>query len=142
MPFSGVLEAAVYCRDLDAARDFYGRKLGLEEIVAVENRHVFFRCGNTMVLVFNPDETTKPPRDPRMPVPAHGASGPGHLCFTVPSEQLAAAEKLMSEKGIEAEAAFNWPNGARSVYFRDPAGNSIEFSEAALWGFDETVGAA
>ena len=26
-----------------------------------------------------------------------------------------------------------WPNGARSIYVRDPAGNSLEFAEPALW---------
>lgn len=142
MPFTGVLEATIYCRDLDAARDFYGAKLELEEVVAVENRHVFFRCGNTMVLVFNPEETAKPPRDPKMPVPPHGADGPGHICFTVQSEKLAEAESLLNEKGVAIETAFNWPNGARSVYFRDPAGNSIEFSEPKLWGFEEGAGNA
>ena len=33
-------------------------------------------------------------------------------------------------------ADFQWPNGARSIYFRDPAGNSIEIAEPRLW-FDE-----
>ena len=26
-----------------------------------------------------------------------------------------------------------WPNGARSIYFRDPAGNSLECAEPGLW---------
>ena len=34
------------------------------------------------------------------------------------------------------EADFDWPNGARSIYFRDPAGNSIEIAEPRLW-YDE-----
>ena len=36
-------------------------------------------------------------------------------------------------EGIAIEADFNWPNGARSIYIRDPAGNSVEFAEPALW---------
>jgi catechol 2,3-dioxygenase-like lactoylglutathione lyase family enzyme len=28
---------------------------------------------------------------------------------------------------------FDWPNGAHSMYFRDPAGNSLEIAERALW---------
>ena len=27
----------------------------------------------------------------------------------------------------------DWPNGARSLYFRDPAGNSVEIAEPRLW---------
>ena len=38
--------------------------------------------------------------------------------------------------GVEIEADFEWPNGARSVYVRDPDGNSIEFAEPKLWGID------
>jgi catechol 2,3-dioxygenase-like lactoylglutathione lyase family enzyme len=36
--------------------------------------------------------------------------------------------------GIEIEADFRWPNGARSLYFRDPAGNSVELADPAIWG--------
>ena len=142
IPLTGILEAAVYCSDLDAAREFYGATLGLEEVVAVEERHVFFRCGNTMVLVFNPEQTVKPPNNSAMPVPPHGATGEGHICFTVPTAKMEEAADALRRKGIEIEADFNWPNGARSVYFRDPGGNSVEFSEARLWGFDEGLGNA
>jgi len=36
---------------------------------------------------------------------------------------------------IAIEADFEWPGGGRSVYVRDPAGNSVEFAEARIWGF-------
>jgi len=32
------------------------------------------------------------------------------------------------------EADFTWPGGGRSIYFRDPAGNAIEFAEPRIWG--------
>ena len=35
--------------------------------------------------------------------------------------------------GLAVEAEFDWPNGARSLYLRDPAGNSVEFAEPRLW---------
>jgi len=28
---------------------------------------------------------------------------------------------------VPIEADFQWPTGARSIYFRDPAGNCLEF---------------
>ncbi|MGO7704721.1 glyoxalase/bleomycin resistance/extradiol dioxygenase family protein, partial [Rhizobium ruizarguesonis] len=28
----------------------------------------------------------------------------------------------------------HWPNGGRSIYFRYPAGNSLECAEAKIWG--------
>ena len=36
--------------------------------------------------------------------------------------------------GMTIEADFRWPNGARSLYFRDPAGNSVEIVDPGLWG--------
>ncbi len=38
--------------------------------------------------------------------------------------------------GIEIESEVHWPNGGRSIYFRDPAGNSLECAEAKIWGIE------
>ncbi len=129
----GVLEAALYVDDLDAAEAFYGRVLGLEKIVRAGNRHVFFRAGETIVLLFNPAETVKPATNPALPVPPHGARGPGHLCFRVSEAALDAWRRRLEAACVTIEADFRWPNGARSLYFRDPAGNSLELASAALW---------
>jgi len=131
----GILEASLYARDLDRAEHFYGEVLGLEMVTKSRNRHVFFRCGQAMVLIFNPDATLNTHGDPAMPVPAHGATGPGHLCFRVASTDFPAVLERLAGHGIAIEADFHWPNGARSIYFRDPAGNSLECAEPRLWGF-------
>ena len=132
-PLSGVLEAALYAGDLDAAEAFYGRVLGLERIARAGNRHVFFRAGGTILLVFNPDETERPGTNPALPVPPHGARGPGHLCFAATADALDRIARHLAASGVAIEADFRWPNGARSVYVRDPAGNSVEFAEPRLW---------
>ncbi|MCB4454143.1 VOC family protein [Leisingera sp. McT4-56] len=130
-----ILEASLYVDDLDAAEEFYGSLLRLECIQRVGNRHVFFRCGSAVVLLFNAAETVKPPGNPRLPVPPHGARGPGHLCFSQPREALLLMRARLLEAGVEIEAEFDWPSGARSVYFRDPAGNSLEIAEPHLWAY-------
>jgi catechol 2,3-dioxygenase-like lactoylglutathione lyase family enzyme len=130
-----VLETAVYARDLDAAERFYGGVIGLERVVRAGWRHVFFRCGQGMVLVFNPVETAAPPGGD-LPVPPHGAVGPGHLCFAVPAADLDRWRDRLAAAGHAIEADFRWPTGARSVYVRDPAGNSVEFAGPGLWGFE------
>ncbi|WP_305968884.1 MULTISPECIES: VOC family protein [unclassified Mameliella] len=134
---SGVLEAAIYVDDLDAAEGFYGGILGLEKIIRVEGRHVFFRCGSSVVLAFIAEATEEPPKPDALPVPPHGARGPGHLCFAVPAAELDAMVSLLTESGIAIESDFNWPHGPRSVYVRDPAGNSVEFADPALWEMPE-----
>ena len=129
----GILEAALYVDDLDAAEAFYGGVLGLQQIARVGNRHAFFRAGQTILLLFNPDETVKPPNNPAMPVPPHGARGAGNVCFALDASGLDRLVERLTANGVGIESDFLWPNGARSVYFRDPAGNSVEYAEPRLW---------
>ncbi|MCB2095856.1 MAG: VOC family protein [Rhodobacteraceae bacterium] len=133
LSIDGVLEAAVYADDLDAAAGFYGGLLGLKEILRHPLRHVFFRCGGTIVLVFRAERSRIAPSGNALPVPPHGAEGPGHICFSVPGPSLDAWAERLSRAGVAIEADFRWPNGARSIYVRDPAGNSVEFAEPKLW---------
>ncbi|MFC3614892.1 VOC family protein [Lutimaribacter marinistellae] len=130
---SAILEAAIYVNDLDAAEHFYGTLLGLEKIMRIEDRHVFYRLGGSVLLVFNPDRTVEPPNNPDLPVPPHGARGPGHVCFTLDRDGIALMHDRLVEAGVAIDTQFDWPNGARSLYVRDPAGNSVEFAEARLW---------
>lgn len=128
-----ILETALYARDLVAAKGFYGDVLGLSVIAEVAGRHVFFRVGAGVLLVFDPAATEVPSHNPALPVPVHGARGPGHVCFAASREEIALWRARLAAAGVAAEAEFDWPNGARSLYVRDPAGNSVEFAEPRLW---------
>jgi catechol 2,3-dioxygenase-like lactoylglutathione lyase family enzyme len=129
----GILETALYVDDLDAAEAFYGGVLGLEKITRADNRHVFYRCGPGVLLVFNRAETVKPPPEGALPVPAHGTTGAGHACFRVEERALDQVVEHLIAAGIAIESEVNWPGGARSIYFRDPAGNSLECASPSLW---------
>lgn len=136
MQAAAILEAALYVSDLGQAEQFYSGVLGLEVIARAEGRHVFFRCGKGVVLLFNANATEVPPAaDARLPVPPHGARGPGHLCFAANAEEIEAWKQKLAAKGVAIEADFEWPNGGRSIYFRDPSGNSLEFAEPRIWKF-------
>jgi len=132
---SAILESALYVTDLGAAESFYGETLGLALIAKAEGRHVFFRCGDGVLLLFNAEATKNPPPpDARLPVPPHGMAGEGHLCFSANAEEIERWKACLEAKGIIIEADFEWPKGGRSIYFRDPSGNSIEFAEPRIWG--------
>ena len=132
---TAILESALYVADLDAAAAFYGGVLGLERIAGVEGRHVFFRCGEGIVLLFNAEATkVPPPPGVRMPVPPHGSVGPGHLCFSARGAEIDRWKDHLQRSGVAIEADFEWPQGGRSIYFRDPSGNSLEFAEPRIWG--------
>lgn len=130
MRVSGVLETCLYAVDLEAAAVFYRDLIGLEPISSVAGRHVFFRCGDGVFLLFNPTRTEISDGD----VPPHGARGPGHVAFSVAPEELQAWHSHLAALAIPLEADVSWPRGGRSLYLRDPAGNSVELTSPSIWG--------
>jgi catechol 2,3-dioxygenase-like lactoylglutathione lyase family enzyme len=130
---NGILETALYVEDLDKAAQFYGSVLGLELITIVPGRNIFFRCGEGVLLLFNAEATRIALQGP-LPVPTHGASGQGHVCFRASSAEMDQWIVRLRSHGVEIEADFRWPSsGGRSIYFRDPSGNSLEFGEPKIW---------
>lgn len=132
-PLTRALEVALYAEDLPACATFYASVIGLRAGPQVPGRHAFFHLGEGMLLLFNPKATEQPTDNAALPVPPHGARGPGHLCFAVTRPALLAWKARLQAAGVTIEAEFDWPNGARSLYLRDPAGNSLEFAEPRLW---------
>ena len=131
----GVLETCLYAEDLEEAARFYGEVLGLDAFQRAPGRHVFFRCGASAVfLLFNPRRTRAP--DPRQGAPAHGAEGPGHVAFAVREEELDAWRERLRTAGVAIEKEIGW-SGGRSIYFRDPAGNSVELASPWVWRAEE-----
>lgn len=133
-----ILESALYAENLDETAAFYETVIGLERITAAPGRHVFFRTGASVLLLFRPSATCRPPApDARVPVPPHGAEGEGHLCFAGSAAEIERWRGRLAAAGVEIEADFEWPQGGRSIYFRDPAGNSIEIAEPRIWGIEQ-----
>ena len=133
MEISRVMETCLYADDLAEAEWFYGRVLGLERVSAQAGRHLFFRCGDAMFLLFDPRASAQSTGD----VPTHGAQGAGHVAFAVCEEDLPAWRHRLGEAGIAIEAEIRWPSGGQSIYFRDPAGNSGELVTPRTWGLPD-----
>lgn len=130
-----VLETVLYAPDLEAAENFYRDVLAIEPQAKQPGRQLFYRIGDQMLLIFNPAATAVPPAaGASLPVPPHGTTGEGHVCFRASASEIEAWRRHLLSKGIAIEADFEWPQGGRSIYFRDPAGNAIEFAEARIWG--------
>jgi catechol 2,3-dioxygenase-like lactoylglutathione lyase family enzyme len=131
---AAVLESALYVDNLEKAEAFYRDVLGLDCVGKTEGRHVFFRCSASIVLLFDAAATSVSAPNSKLPVPVHGASGQGHLCFRATSDEMDRWIVRLNSHGIAIEADFIWPAGGRSIYFRDPSGNSLEFGEPKIWG--------
>lgn len=137
MTITGVLETSIYADDLPAAERFYAEVLGLECHSRVPGRHVFFRCGGGMLLVFDPGQTTAPSAVSGAAIPPHGARGPGHVAFAIRAADLDSWRARLTACGVAIESAVTWPSGGRSIYFRDPAGNSVELAAPGIWGLPD-----
>ncbi len=125
----GVIEVGVYVDDLAVAEKFYQDVLQLELIGREAGRHVFFKAGNSVVLLFNPTTTLRGDV-----LPAHGAAGATHFALGIERDGLDYWRQRLSEYHVEIEKEMDWPRGGHSLYFRDPAGNSLELVTPGLWG--------
>jgi catechol 2,3-dioxygenase-like lactoylglutathione lyase family enzyme len=125
MKVSRILETSLYAEDLEAAEAFYTRVLGLEVHSRFLGRHVFFHSGSGMFLVFNPNQTEREDSP-------HGCRGRGHVAWAVSREELDGWRQWLEKEGLTLNDFF-WPGGGRSLYFSDPAGNSLELTTPELW---------
>jgi catechol 2,3-dioxygenase-like lactoylglutathione lyase family enzyme len=126
----GIVETGIYADDLDRAEAFYRDVLGLTVLGREEGRHVFFQAGSRQVLlIFNAHTTLQ-----GGVLPPHGATGPGHFAFGVPAGSLERWRTRLAEHGVAIEKEITWPRGGQSLYFRDPAGNSVEILTPGVWG--------
>ena len=125
-----IFETCLYAADLAATVEFYRRVFGLETLSDFSPRGVALRCGAGVLLIFDPRET----RVRHAIMPAHGTEGSGHVAFLATEDELPAWREHLSRCGVEIETEVAWEGGGRSIYFRDPGGNSVELAPPTLWG--------
>jgi catechol 2,3-dioxygenase-like lactoylglutathione lyase family enzyme len=125
-----IIETAIYVADLDETETFYGTILGLRVMGKEPGRSVFFQTGEASVLLaFLAEATLKGDH-----LPPHGTTGPGHFALGIEAGALDAWRKLLPSHGVAIEQEVEWPRGGKSLYFRDPAGNSVELVTPGVWG--------
>jgi catechol 2,3-dioxygenase-like lactoylglutathione lyase family enzyme len=124
----GVLETCLYVDNLAAAEEFYHGVLGLTLYSRQAGRHVFLRCGSGMLLLFVAS-ASRLPGD----APPHGTQGPGHVAFAVHPTEIAQWRHHLRRRHVVIEREITWPHGGDSIYFRDPAGNSVELATSTIW---------
>ena len=82
-----------------------------------------------MLLIFDPTGVGREDSE----TPAHGARGPSHIAFAVAERDLPAWQQHLHAHRVEIEKTVDWPQGGCSIYFRDPAGNSLELATPQIW---------
>lgn len=130
-------ETVLYADDLAAAANFYSDVIGLQ-LLSQNELMLVFAIGENYLLIFKPQLSSIPGRL----VPSHGSQGAGHLAFVAEEQELQAWRDKFSQAGIEIEMEVEWDAGrrGRSLYVRDPAGNSVELAPPNLWTYLKNSG--
>ena len=117
-------------------KEFYVERLGLEFVSEQLGRHVFLKTDKNMLLIFNPEVTTNE-KDT-----IHGATTPPsivHIALEIEPNEYEIAKDLLIKNDIDVEKEIEWGNEikSRSIYFRDPAGNLVEFITKGHWSAND-----
>jgi catechol 2,3-dioxygenase-like lactoylglutathione lyase family enzyme len=126
----GVLETALYHDggDRAAVERFYGDLLGLPAVAGWEDG-IAFRVGSGVLLLFDRGRLA----ERRGPIADHGTSGPGHVCLRADGDEYQRWRERLVVAGVEIVHDSDWGGGARSFYFKDPAGNLLEIADRDFW---------
>lgn len=125
-----IYETVLYAEEIGAAAAFYADGLRLRLVEEPDELGAAFRLPDGgMLLLFDPRRASRPDR----PVPSHGTVGAGHVAFAVEPGSLDDWAERLAASGIEVEQAVDWDGRGRSLYLRDPAGNSVELVDGDIW---------
>ena len=124
---TGILETVLYVADIERAERFYRDVMALRPIGKEAGRHVFFRVGSGVLLLFRAETTRRAGT-----LPAHGAEGDIHVCFAISPAEYETWKQRIRDHGAAIEQEADWPHG-RSFFFRDPDGNLLELANADIW---------
>jgi catechol 2,3-dioxygenase-like lactoylglutathione lyase family enzyme len=125
-----VYETVLYGDDVAELARFYGDVLGLRAVEPPDEHSAALRLADGgVLLLFDPARSSRAGR----PVPEHGTTGAGHVAFGVAPGELGRWHEALTAQGIGIEREVGWGRGGRSLYVRDPAGNSVELVEGEVW---------
>jgi len=132
-----IYETILYASNINAVASFYARVLGLRLVKEpVPHAAVLRMPDGGVLIIFNPAESRLQGRD----IPSHGYAldgkgglACGHIAFSMLRGERAAWLARLAEHGVAIEHEQRWEPGGTSIYFRDPAGNSVELVDGEVW---------
>jgi catechol-2,3-dioxygenase len=132
MKIKKVVETCIYSSDLESMKNFYAGILGLSVIQEERDKLIFLKAGKSMLLIFDPVRTSANNGS----LPTHGVLTPPssiHFAMEIEEQEYHASKQFLVKNNITIEKEVNWNNHAKSIYFRDPAGNLVELLTPGGW---------
>ncbi|GHA10842.1 lactoylglutathione lyase [Devosia pacifica] len=131
--FDGLVETCLYVSDVERSRDFYVEIFGFEPLGGNDRiQPMAVRPGQVLIL-FRRGGTLQPVPVAGSHIPPHDGNGEQHFAFGIPLERVDDWKLYLEGLNIEIESEIAWPQGGRSLYFRDPDRLLVELVTPGLW---------
>lgn len=130
-----VLETALYVADVDRSVEFYQRVIGFPLASAPIGRMCALSVTDDQVLLlFKKGGSVQPTVTPYGTIPPTDGEGSLHVAFWIPPSEFETWQHRLRASGVDIESLVNWPEGGRSIYFRDPDEHLIELKTSNWHG--------
>lgn len=130
---NGILETALYVRDVQAAAEFYRGLFGFGTLMESDRLIALDVAGRSVLLLFKEGTTAEPFTTPGGVIPGDHGAGPTHLAFGIAVADVEPWRRQLAVAGVAIESTVAWEGGAKSLYFRDPDRNLVELITAGFW---------
>jgi catechol 2,3-dioxygenase-like lactoylglutathione lyase family enzyme len=130
---TGILETSLYVDDLARSSLFYEELFALTRLEGDHRLQAFSVAGRGVLLLFKRGASNCTTQLPEGVIGPHDGSGPLHLAFSIPAQDLSGWEEKLAEHKVTIEGRVHWPRGGTSIYFRDPDQNLLELATPGIW---------
>jgi len=144
MPRIGpVLETALYVADLGRSVEFYKRVLGFPLASEPKDRMcALVITSDQVLLLFKKRGSVQPTVTPYGTIPPTDGDGSLHVAFWIPPSEFETWQDRLRVSGVGIESIVSWPEGGRSIYFRDPDNHVVELKTSNWHGSERSPGLA
>lgn len=132
-PLNGIVETALYVSDVERSRDFYVKVFGFEPLGGNERIQPLAVAPGQVLIFFKSGATTNPIPIGGGFIPAHDGGGEQHFAFGIQPDAYDRWKSFLEGLDIEIESEVCWPQGGRSLYFRDPDRLVVELVTRGVW---------
>jgi catechol 2,3-dioxygenase-like lactoylglutathione lyase family enzyme len=129
----GVVETCLYVTDVARSRAFYADVFGFEAMGGDDRiAPLNVRQGQVLIL-FRREGTLKPVPLAGSFIPPHDGDGEQHFAFGIAADSFEDWKSYLEGLHIVIESVIDWPQGGRSLYFRDPDRLLVELITPGVW---------